>query len=96
MRSVKNKTMLVRVFVYPNITVILMKAVVLSVQSIPIVTLTKRVWRTNAKIPARELVAAMLNVRLLTTFQCVHVCLVTLETHSNIVRSYRHNVSRTF
>lgn len=68
--------MLVRAFVYPSIMEILMKAVVLSVWLILTVTLTKRVWQTNAKTHVQELVAVMLNVKLLITFQCVHVCLV--------------------
>lgn len=88
--------MLVHAFVCPNIMEILMKAVVLSVQLILIVVQTKHVWQTNAKIPALELVAAMLNVKLLTTSQCVHVCLVMLEIHSNIVQLYHRNVSRIF
>lgn len=91
MHYVKNKIMLVRVFVYQNIMEILTKDVDLNVWLIQTVMLTKHAWQTNVKILAQELVAVMLSVKLLTTYQCVHVYLVMLEIHLNTVKLSNHN-----
>jgi len=93
MHYVKNKIMLVPVSVYLNIMEILTKDVDLSVWLIQTVMLTKHACQTNVKIHAQELVAAMLNAKLLTTYQCVLVYLVMLEIHLNTVKLYNLNVS---
>lgn len=93
MHYVKNKIMLVPAFVYLNIMEILMKDVDLSVWLILTVMLTKHAWQTNVKTHVQELVAVMLNVKLLTTYQCALVYLVILEIHLNTVKLYNHNVS---
>jgi hypothetical protein len=91
MRYVKNKIMLVPAYVYLNIMEILTKDVDLSVWLIQTVMLIKHAWQTNVKTHAQELVAVMLNVKLLTTYQCALVYLVLLEIHLNTVKLYSHN-----
>lgn len=93
MHYVKNKIMLVHAFVYQNIMEILTKDVDLNVWLIQIVMLTKRAWQTSVKTHVQELVAVMLNVKLLITYQCAHVYLVMLEIHLNTVKLYNRNVS---
>lgn len=93
MHYVKNKIMLVHAFVYQNIMEILTKDVDLNVWLIQTVMLTKRAWQTSVKTHVRELVVVMLNVKLLITYQCAHVCLVMLEIHLNTVKLYNRNVS---
>jgi len=65
--------MLVPASVYLNIMEILTKDVDLSVWLIQTVMPIKHAWQTNVKTHAQELVAVMLNVKLLTIYQCALV-----------------------